>query len=195
MNEISVEMPTKKKIENNIQLLIGEAFQESSCMIPVLFLISNGVNVYQELLQFCNKYSQQQRLSNLIGKKEDTAKLHELIRRGITNGEWVLIENLDLELSWIPIIEQYITQFTPELNNNKFRLFLTVPQMDECSDFLLKSSIKIALQQPINIKKKVERHFQTLKDGFFRRSTENGNLHKNIYFGLSYLHAILDGRR
>ena len=67
--------------------------------------------------------------------------------------------------------------------------------MDDFSDFILKSSIKIALQQPINIKKKIERHFQNLKDGYFRKSTENGNLHKNIYFGLSYLHAILDGRR
>lgn len=64
-----------------------------------------------------------------------------------------------MEPSWIAIIEQYITQFTPETNHNKFRLWLTVAQMEDFSDFILKSTIKIALQQPINIKKKIERHF------------------------------------
>jgi len=33
-----------------------------------------------------------------------------------------------------------------------------------------------------------------LKEGHFRKSIENANLHKNLYFGLSYLHAVLDGR-
>lgn len=41
-------------------------------------------------------------------------------------GEWLLIENLELEPSWIAILEHYITQFTPETNNSKFRLFFTV---------------------------------------------------------------------
>ncbi len=50
-------MPSKKKIENNIQLLIGEAYNESTCMIPVLFLISHSVNVLAELTTFCAKIS------------------------------------------------------------------------------------------------------------------------------------------
>ena len=42
---------------------------------------------------------------------------------------------------------------------------------------------------------KVERHVEALiKDGGFRRSMGNSNFHKNMYFGLCYLHAVLDGR-
>lgn len=30
---------------------------------------------------------------------------------------------------------------------------------------------------------------------FFRRSNKLANTHKNLFFGLAYLHAILDGRK
>lgn len=33
------------------------------------------------------------------------------------------------------------------------------------------------------------------KDAFFRRSGKHANVHKNLFFGLAYLHAILDGRK
>jgi hypothetical protein len=45
-NEIAFTMPQKQQIENNIQLLINEAYLESTCMVPVLFLISHSVNVF-----------------------------------------------------------------------------------------------------------------------------------------------------
>jgi hypothetical protein len=53
----AIEMPSKKKIENNIQLLIAEAYHESTCMVPVLFLISHSVNVLAELTTYCAKVS------------------------------------------------------------------------------------------------------------------------------------------
>jgi hypothetical protein len=45
------------------------------------------------------------------------------------------------------------------------------------------------------VKTKIERHFERLKEDVWKRNSENGNLHKNLFFGLSYLHAIVDGRR
>jgi len=45
-------MPEKKKADNNIQLLIKDAFDESSCVTPILFLISHSVNVFAELSEF-----------------------------------------------------------------------------------------------------------------------------------------------
>ena len=46
LRSVSFQMPQKHHIENNIQLLINEAYTESTCMIPVLFLISHSVNVF-----------------------------------------------------------------------------------------------------------------------------------------------------
>lgn len=78
----SVIMPDRKKADNNIQLLIKDAFDESSCVTPILFLISHSVNVLTELSEFhatnaksgisiklhnfsCGKISQQNILSAL----------------------------------------------------------------------------------------------------------------------------------
>ena len=60
---------------------------------------------------------------------------------------------------------------------------------------MLKQSVKVALQQPLNIKMKIEQHLMGLKDGIFRRGQESGIYHKNVFFGLSYLHGVLEGRR
>lgn len=72
---------------------------------------------------------------------------------------------------------------------------MTIPNMDDCSESILKDTIKIALEQPINIKMKLERHLSTLKEGIFKRGQESGVFHKNVFLGLCYLHAVLDGRR
>jgi len=43
---------------------------------------------------------------------------------------------------------------------------------------------------------KLERHVSEMEgDSSFRRSLHNSNLHKNLFFGLCYLHAVLDGRK
>jgi hypothetical protein len=48
----TLEMPKKEKIENNIQKLINEAYYESNCSAPILFLISHSVNVLDELTTY-----------------------------------------------------------------------------------------------------------------------------------------------
>lgn len=42
-------IPKIKRAENNIQMLIEEAYIESSSIIPVMFFISHSVNVHHEL--------------------------------------------------------------------------------------------------------------------------------------------------
>ena len=42
---------------------------------------------------------------------------------------------------------------------------------------------------------KVERNTaELMTEGEFRKSMSNTIFHKNMFFGLSYLHAVLDGR-
>lgn len=42
---------------------------------------------------------------------------------------------------------------------------------------------------------KVERHVtELMEEGEFRKSMSNQVFHKNMFFGLAYLHSVLDGR-
>lgn len=42
----------RKKVDNNVQLLIKEAFADSKPTLPILFLVTHSVNVYAELQTF-----------------------------------------------------------------------------------------------------------------------------------------------
>lgn len=47
--------PKRKTVENNIQMLINEAYNESTPVSPIFFLVTHSVNVNAELEQFYNK--------------------------------------------------------------------------------------------------------------------------------------------
>lgn len=62
------------------------------------------------------------------------------------NGDWLLVQNLQIEPSWIEMIEAYLHEMTKaEECHQRFRLWLTIPQMDNCSDLILKACVKVAL--------------------------------------------------
>lgn len=83
----------------------------------------------------------------------------------------------------------------PELNA-KFRMWITCVPVDSFPATILEKSIKVALQPPRTIKTKMERMlFEQEKEAFFRKSGKNANYHKNLFFGLAYLHSILESRK
>jgi len=113
------------------------------------------------------------------------------------SGDWVLVENIHLAPDWLPALEALVTETTkdPKINQG-FRVFFSTIQMDDCSPHLLRKSIKISLQQPTGIKKKLEKNFQYVdeKEGGFRRSHFFTTMYKNLHFGLSYFYALMEGR-
>jgi hypothetical protein len=44
--------PARKSTENSIQLLIKEAYEESTCTSPIFFLVTHSINVFNELQYF-----------------------------------------------------------------------------------------------------------------------------------------------
>ena len=47
---VTYSPPARKSTENSIQLLIKEAYEESTNTSPIFFLVSHSINVYNELL-------------------------------------------------------------------------------------------------------------------------------------------------
>ena len=67
--------------------------------------------------------------------------------------------------------------------------------MEGCPHMILKQSVKVALQQPSGVRLKMERFVEGLEADATWRKGREATLHKNLYFALSYLHAVLDGRK
>lgn len=112
------------------------------------------------------------------------------------NGDWIILENLHLVEDWLPTFEEKMNKWKgPELNA-RFRMWITCVPVDSFPATILEKSIKVALQPPRTIKTKMERMlFEQEKEAFFRKSGKNANYHKNLFFGLAYLHSILESRK
>ena len=183
-------------------MLLREAYDESTPDTPILMLITHSVEVLDAVKEF------QQKMTNLSGgKKVDLKpfsigkgiekKVADALETAAKNGDWVLVENIHLAPEWLPALEALVTETTkdPKINSG-FRIFFSTIQMDQCSPHLLRKSIKISLQQPSSIKKKIEKNFEYVdtKLGGFRKSVFGAKEYKNLHFGLSYFYAIMEGR-
>ena len=192
--------PQRKTVENNIQMLINEAYNESTPVSPIFFLVTHSVNVNAELEQFYNKKTggaanSAIKLTNFqVGRGADH-KIEEAIQKAIQVGDWILLENLHLADHWLNDLELIIAKFEKDICHSRFRLFLSAVQMDNCPHMILKQSVKVALQQPEGMKLKMQRFIEDFSlDKTWQKSPQAG-LHKNLYFALSYLHSTLEGRR
>ena len=126
------------------------------------------------------------------GVEED---VEDRLMRAAQNGDWLILENLHLVPDWLPIFEEKLSKFKGSELNQRFRIWLTSSPVKNFPSSILEKSIKVALQPPKSIKSKIERMLiEQEKEAFFRKSGKNGNVHKNLFFGLIYFHAILEGR-
>ena len=164
---------------------------------PIYFLVTHSINVFDELKLFYQKTSSghQTKLHHFQVGKGLNKTIEDAISKAAQSGDWILIENIQLADVWIDDLELIIAKLDKEVSSNKFRMFLSSVQMDNCPHMILKTSVKVALQQPTGIKLRMERFIEEFaRDPAWRRGP-NYVFHKNMYFALSYLHSVLDGRK
>lgn len=58
------------------------------------------------------------RLSTIIGKLAA-----RLVENGLVKGDWVLLQNCHLSISWMPDLEKIVEDFEPEKIHKDFRLW------------------------------------------------------------------------
>lgn len=59
----------------------------------------------------------------------------------------------------------------------------------------MQGSIKISVEHPISLKEQMKQmmNFQE-QDDYFTKSMKNARVHRNLFFGLMYFHAIVTNR-
>ena len=73
------------------------------------------------------------------------SQIEDTLAKGVSTGDWILIENLHLADDWIFDLELLIAKLDKDSSNTKFRLWLSSVQMDNCPHMILKQSIKVSL--------------------------------------------------
>jgi dynein heavy chain len=123
-------------IKNFIRVTMGEffinapainmdkIFAQSSEKIPILFILSPGVdpNGYVTQLAIKKGFYEKKLRSMSLGQKQEK-EATEMIQEGVKRGLWVLLQNCDLLKDWLKDLENIIDNI--DKPKPDFRLWLT----------------------------------------------------------------------
>lgn len=174
---------------------LTSVFKDSTLKTPILFVLSAGADPQSIFDKFAREQGQGDRVLLLSLGQGQGVKAQKLIARAQKSGEWVMLQNCHLCVSWMPELERIVeeTSENEEVNKN-YRLWLTSMPSDKFPVPVLQSSIKMTNEPPKGLKANISRSFQSLTEQEFE-STNKPNDFKKVLFGLSYFHALIQERR
>jgi hypothetical protein len=187
---------TERDAQRSSHQILADALEKSAPQAPVFFILSQGSDVAADMDKLARDnglQKQSQYLTIALGQGQGRRALQKL-RQAMKKGYWLLLHNLHLMPSWLPVLQRELNALTsnPSKSHPKFRLFLSSNPNTAIPAGLLSRSLKLTNEPPSNLMDNVKQavcHFD--KDTF--ESMDNPS--RGVLFGLCYFHALMVGRK
>uniref|UniRef100_A0A7S3G9X5 Dynein heavy chain n=1 Tax=Palpitomonas bilix TaxID=652834 RepID=A0A7S3G9X5_9EUKA len=173
---------------------LGEAFGDSSNSIPLIFVLSPGVDPKSQLELFAKDRGMDGNLKSIALGQGQAPIATRMIEDGIKYGHWVFLANCHLSISWMPQLEKIIEKIPLDKPNEKFRLWLSSSPHPKFPISVLQSGVKMTTEPPKGLKANLLRLYSSLSDERISKCTKP-NRYKKLLFSLCYFHAVLIERR
>ncbi|KAH9088158.1 hypothetical protein LEN26_019633 [Aphanomyces euteiches] len=157
---------------------LQETFEDSTPVSPLIFVLSQGSDPAKDLLTFA------------IATKMDS----KLKKNAVVKGEWVLLQNCHLALSWMPDLERICEEFGPSKLHVDFRLWLTSMPTPVFPTSVLQNGVKMTKEAPKGLRANLKNTYFKLNDDSLMKTHKPGVFRK-LLFGLCFYHAIVCERK
>jgi dynein heavy chain, axonemal len=177
-------------------------YRDSSATIPLIFVLSSGSDPNKDLDILAEEYRMTNRLKRIALGQGQGKKAALLIERGMIAGDWIMLQNCHLSISWMPILEQICESFFDGTDTEKihpdFRLWLTSMPSDAFPTSILENGVKITKEPPRGLKANLRSVYSKLDNEILSKTCSQKNKTKEyqkLLFGLSFYHAIVIERK
>lgn len=152
---------------------------------PILISSTEGFDVTFKVTRAAKSLSKEARIVSM-GSKEGVESVNKEIERGITNGNWLVVQNIQLASNWLPKLQRKIESLH---RDSPFRLFLTCSlKSDDIPSSLISSSRVITFESLQSFRATLMETFESMV------VLHEANTFKHVIFLLSWYHAIIRER-
>ena len=169
-------------------------FKDSNVLSPLVFVLSKGSDPTKAFSEFATKMKMDRKVRMLSLGQGQGPKAVKMIEEATQKGNWVLLQNCHLYISWLQELERICENLSPDSVHKDFRLWLTSMPCKEFPSSVLQSSVKMTNEPPKGLKANLRNAYYKLNNDMLN-ATNKPYEYKKLLFGLSFFHAVVQERR
>lgn len=138
-------------------------YKSTTAFTPIVFVLSPGADPLadvQKLVETVGIGMNKFRFLALGQGMGDTAK--QWIEGGAMKGQWVMLQNCHLLVSWLKKLEVIYDNVTKSKPDKQFRLWLTTNPTDKFPLGILQRSLKVVTEPPDGLSANVKQNYMKL---------------------------------
>eukprot|EP00924_Labyrinthula_sp_SR-Ha-C_P016850 augustus_masked-scaffold_6-processed-gene-16.8-mRNA-1 protein AED:0.39 eAED:0.39 QI:0/-1/0/1/-1/1/1/0/953 len=196
-----------EKFVNPPTFNLRTCFNDSTCCIPLVFVLSAGADPMTNILKLSE--TEHYRVDSISLGQGQGPKAEVMIKNAVSKeGEkiWIVLQNCHLATSWMSKLETIVESIQIRSNsdeenrvNQNFRLWLTTYPTDDFPVSILQNSVKMTLEPPKGLRQNLLSSYRAdpISDmNFFNSVKRNdGNDFKKLLYTLCFFHALVQERR
>jgi len=173
---------------------LKSCYNDSISTTSLIFVLSSGSDPNKDLDILANDMNMSDRLKRIALGQGQGKKASTMVEKGMAAGDWVMLQNCHLSISWMPTLEQICESFEPTKINPEFRLWLTSMPSENFPTSVLQSGVKITKEPPKGLRANLRNTYIKLDNSKLNKTSKPKEFQK-LLFGLSFFHAIVIERK